>query len=124
MPRKVKSPVARWKGTVTLCDPLTIEQVMAIEDALDAATRVQPSDFLKKLKEDDGEVNTAELKWSSREDGLFIPVIMDCVEQWDLKNFTPDPFPGTPRRDSHLLVQTLWSELLSIYQGEREIPNE
>jgi len=116
----VKSPVERWAGEVVLCDPLTLEQVMAIEDALDAGIEIGDSKFLSALeKSGDGKVS---LQWSSRLDKIYIPVISQCVESHTL----PIDFarlPASPRKDSHLLIATLWSELLKIYRGEIEIPN-
>jgi hypothetical protein len=121
MPRIFKSPIERWQGTVTLCEPLDIEQVMLIEDALDALAEVNAqksgSAYLQQIGD-----GAAELKWTSREDHIFIPVIVRCVEAWELSDFTP--FQATPRNDSHLLVRLLWNELLKIYQGEKQIPNE
>jgi hypothetical protein len=121
MPRIIKSPVERWQGTITLCEPLTIEQCMAIEDALDALAETEPkaSKYLSKINE--GKVD---LDWGSRQDVLFIPAIQGCIEKCELDGFTVHPWQGSPRGDSHLLVRALWSELLKIYQGEQQIPNE
>jgi hypothetical protein len=123
MPRVFTSTIERWQGTVTLCEPLDIEQVMLIEDALDALAEVHAqkkgSIYLSQLPS-----GGADLQWTSREDHIFIPVIERCVQKWDLQNFTPSPFQATPRSDSHILVRLLWNELLKIYQGEKEVPNE
>lgn len=116
----VTSPVEKWAGEVVLCDPLTIEQVIAIEDALDAGVEVEDSDFIKSLaKSTDG---VASLKWSSRLDAFYIPVIAKCIESHTLP-FQFDKFPASPRKDSHLLVTVLWGKLLDIYRGTVEVPN-
>jgi len=116
----VKSPVEKWSGDVVLCDPLTIEQVIAIEDALDAGVEIGDSEFIKSLaKSTDG---VASLKWNSRLDAIYIPVIAKCTESHTLP-FEFDKFPASPRKDSHLLVTVLWSKLLDIYRGTIDIPN-
>lgn len=93
---------------------------MAIEDVLDAMVEPPESKFLSEL---DG--NKAKLTWSSREDVHFIPVILQCVEKNNLENWPENiDFPASPRRESHLLVTTLWQELWKIYRGETEVPNE
>lgn len=97
---------------------------MAIEDALDKGTEEIPeSKFLKKVDGGDGKVN---VKWSSREDQLFIPAIRACVEKWDLQNFpiTDTFFPSSPPQDRHYLIRFLWSHILKVYSAEVEIPNE
>ena len=120
MPRVIKSPVERWQGTVTLCEPLDMEQVMAVEDAQDALTQLEhKSPFLNKVM--DGKV---ELTWNSRYDYIVVPAVQKCVEKWDLDGFQHDPFQATPRNDSHTLINTLWAEVWKIYQGEQQIPNE
>ncbi len=120
MPRVIKSPIERWQGTVTLYEPLDIEQVMLIEDAMDTLAAADPkrSAYMEKLR---GE---KDITWTSREDYIFIPVIQRCVEKWELQDFTPSPFQATPRNDSHTLVRLLWGEILKIYQGEKQVPNE
>lgn len=116
----VKSPVERWAGEVVLYDPLTIEQVIKIEDALDESVEIKDSKFIQALNAaQDGKIS---LQWTSRLDAVYLPVIASCVESHTLP-FEFDKFPATPRKDSHLLVATLWSALLKIYRGEIEVPN-
>ncbi len=47
-----------------------------------------------------------------------------CVEKWELQNFTAEPFPFSPRKDTHKLIDWLWNEILTIYEGESIVPNE
>lgn len=117
----VTSPVEKWAGEVVLCDPLTIEQVIAIEDALDAGVEVGDSKFIESLaKSADGKVSS--LQWTSRLDAIYIPVIAKCIDSHTLP-FQFDKFPASPRKDSHLLVTVLWGKLLDIYRGTVEVPN-
>lgn len=116
----VKSPVERWAGEVVLCDPLTLEQVIKIEDALDASVEIGDSKFIQALSSaNEGKLS---LQWTSRLDAIYIPVIRFCVEKHDLP-IDFDNFPASPRKDSHALVAFLWGELLKIYRGAIEIPN-
>lgn len=116
----VKSPVERWAGEVVLYDPLTLEQVMKIEDALDQSVEIGDSKFMQSLNKAEG--GKISLQWTSRLDAVYIPVIAACVESHNLP-LEFDKFPATPRKDSHLLVMTLWSALLKVYRGEVEVPN-
>lgn len=118
MPRIVKSPVERWSGTVTLYEPLDIEQVIAIEDAQD-----ELEEYLRQ-KGKPAEDGSVEVKWTSRQDRFVIPAISKCIEKWDIEGVKPDPFPASPRNDAHTLTLTLWFELIKIYKGEKEVPNE
>lgn len=116
----VKSPVERWAGDVVFVDPLLIEHVIAIENALDAAAESKDSAFLSALSNaSDGKVI---MQWTSRQDALYIPVIKLCLESHSLP-LDFDKFPASPRKDSHALVIFLWSELLKIYRGVNEVPN-
>jgi hypothetical protein len=53
---------------------------------------------------------------------LTLPAVIACVEKWELADFTPDPFPASPRGDSHKLIDFIFAELLKVYFGEQEIP--
>src|SRR5574343_977693 len=122
--KKINSPSKRWPGHVVLHDPLNLEQVFAIEDAQDAATELEPSKFLQKVNEL-GQVQVS-TTWSSRVDGLLIPAILKCVNEWHLENFPDEPnleyFPATPRKDARELIDWLWSEIDKLYTGVVDIP--
>jgi hypothetical protein len=62
--------------------------------------------------------------WFTAIDGAKLPAVQACVEKWELENFNPDPFPFSPRGDSHHLVDWIFQEILKIYIGDLEIPNE
>lgn len=119
------STVKGFEGSVTFHDPLNIEQVFAIEDAQDMATEVEPSKFLTKISEAQGQ--TIQAAWSSRSDRLFIPAILLCVKEWQVPTLpsplTVDNFPFTPRGRASEFINWLWNEVTEIYQGETEIPN-
>lgn len=109
MPKVIESPVKRWAGRVTIADPLTLPQAQAIEASLDKS----------------GDIKTVDGKlWLSTIDENKLPAVMVCVEKWELSNFTPDPFPASPRVDSHKLIDWIYSEIIKVYSGEAEVPNE
>ena len=97
MGRVVTSPVKKWAGTVTLADPLTFTAFIAWNDAMREAhqyrtTDEKPGDYL-------------------RYSAAVLPGILACVEKWELKGFTPDPFPATPRDSSDKLLAWLLREI-------------
>lgn len=112
MSKTITSPIARWQGTVTLSEPLTLPQAEAIEQGLE-----MPKDF-----------PTEGLVFNTVGDKLRLPAVFACVEKWELKDFPADVnignFPFSPRGDSHKLIDWLFSELFKIYTGDQEIPNE
>ncbi|MBW2570278.1 MAG: hypothetical protein JRE47_13175 [Deltaproteobacteria bacterium] len=124
MSKVIKVSVKRWAGSVTFCDPLTAPQVFAIEDALDETAKTDPSSFLA-MNAKEG----VELSWPSRRTYAYLPAIIACIDDYDLKDFpdnvTKDTWPLSPRDDASILVSKLFSELIMIYRGEvEEVPNE
>lgn len=121
MSKVVTSPIERWAGTVTLADPLTSQQAYIIEQY--RATQKE----IKKHTEDSESFE--DLKESLRKLGK-VPTIEACVEKWELSNFPlnaegkPDPFPASPRGDSHKLIDWLYDEIEQVYFGETFVPNE
>lgn len=100
-----------YKGSVRICDRLTLSQVELIEAAIYDAPEIV-----------DGKVKLTSL------DKPRIPAILACVEKWELPNFPEDlsidNFPLSPRRETHNLIDRIFSEIAKIYNGEQEIPNE
>jgi hypothetical protein len=96
-----------------LSDPLTLPQAMAIEAGL------------KKNADTAAEGNNVE--WTRLDDGA-VKAILVCVEKWELENFpeivTAENFPASPRLDSHKLIDWLFGEIIKIYTGDAQIPNE
>lgn len=109
MPKVITSPVKQFPGTVTLTEPLFLPQAEVIEEALDF-----------KVDGDTIRITTLDKK--------YLPAVFACVEKWDLVNFQVDPAAQTiqmsPRRASHEVVDWIWSEIIKIYIGESEVPNE
>jgi len=100
----------KWAGTVEIADPLTIPQVQLIEAALTPPAAGE-----------DGKL------WTSALDVGKLPAIFACVTSWNLsglENVTLETFPATPRKASHALVDFIFAELIKIYSGEVEVPNE
>ena len=104
MGRVLQSPVKRWAGTVTVADPLTFPQFIAWRDAVLSAQQ----------HADDHLAYTAAL----------VPGLLACVEKWDLKGFSPSPFPATPRDSSNKLLAFLLREIGAIANeaGEDDDP--
>ena len=146
MSKTIQSPIKRWSGSVVIADPLTIPQPQLIEAGMtpepepEALTQAREKykDLLDRLGGEDKETEAARIEfsnqleknrvWSSVLDAKRIPAIVACVEKWELQKFpekvTAQNFPASPRKDSHLLVEWLFKELLDVYSGEKEIPNE
>lgn len=110
MSKVIQSPVKRWPGSVTIADPFTLSQAMLVEQALG-----------KPEADEDGRT------WLTAYDGLKLPAVMGCVEKWDLQNFVfaaDGSFPASPRNATHHLVDWIFQELVTIYIGELDAPNE
>lgn len=108
MPKTITCPVERFAGTVTLAEPLTYPQALAVEDAI---YNVQGLD---------------------RERVTFLQIhaaweraILQCVESWQLKGMTehPDRLPATPRLSAGKLATWLIDAIMEVYRDEEEIPN-
>jgi hypothetical protein len=106
MSKVITSPVKRWPGTVTLADPLSFPQAIAVEEALDT---VRDSDNPSRQ-----EINHA-----------LLPAIMGCVEKWNLEGMAdpPDPFPATPSVSSAQLLSWLFREVTALFMEDTEVPN-
>jgi hypothetical protein len=107
MPKVITSPITRWPGTVTIADPLNESQAKLIE-----AGMKQP------------DAQEGERVWLTVIDSAKLPAVIGCVVKWELENFTPNPFPFSPRGDSHKLIDWIFRELLTVYFGEAIVPNE
>ena len=124
MPKVIQSPVKKFPGTVTLSDPLTLPQVVIIDDCL--MTR---RDFFEEVEDGDNRVYKLKpgMFWS-KSDSLEVAAIVQCVDEWSLKGFpekvTAETFPGSPRSASQAVINWLLTEIMNVYQGETEIPNE
>jgi len=101
----------KWEGSVEIADPLNIEQAQAIADSLDLPQ-----------KNADGTYYTIAL------DAKKIPAILACVEKWNLKGFPETvnikTYPASPRKAAHALANLIHSELVKVYVGDTEVPNE
>lgn len=109
MPKILSSPSKRWPGSVTIADPLTLPQVEPIEEALE-------------YKPEGAQVRLTVL------DKNRLPAVLACVEKWELEGFpaavTMETFPLSPRPESSKLIGWIWNEILKIYLGDLEVPNE
>lgn len=117
MSKTITSPIVRWQGTVTLSEPLTLPQAEAIEQAQSLLQEKIKELVEKKITE----FFFLEL------DKLKAVAINLCLEKWSLDNFTPladNTVPFSPRKESHQLIDWLFDEILKVYTGDLEVPNE
>jgi hypothetical protein len=107
MSKIVTCPVARFAGTVTFAEPLSMPQALAWERSVREAQELQAHT-------------------QTEYEAALLPGVCACVEKWelkDLKEVTPDNFPATPRAESASLVGWLVRELTAIYTGSGEVPD-
>lgn len=127
MSKTIQSDIKGFKGSFVLREPLYLDDVFAIENALDESAEIEPSAFWKRINEMSGSSETG-VTWSSRTDAIFLKAILRCVERFEIENMpstlTAETFPMTPRAASSALIKLLWDELQNIYNGETSIPNE
>jgi len=111
MSKIITSTNEKWKGSVAIADPITIPQAQAIE-----------ATFKNVEAGEDGKVYLTAL------DVNKLPAVILCVEKWELENFpetvTLETFPASPRKHSHALIDFIYREILKVYTGDAEIPNE
>jgi len=123
MGKKIESPVERFSGHVIIADPMTMPQVLAIEESL-----IKSNVFFDDKKDKEGRRFLKRNAMTGMLDSEAIRGIMPCVEEWHLgnipENVSAENFPFTPRPASHELIQWLLDEILKIYLGEIEVPNE
>jgi hypothetical protein len=119
MSKRVISPSSLWPGAVVLSSPLTLPLALAWEKAEKLAAPYRAN--IHKARAD-------KLDWDivdvSEIHNIYIPVIFDCVEKWELENMPEDltaiTFPGSPRFESIKLVGWLINSISAIYRGEEE----
>ncbi len=98
---------------MTIADPLTIPQAEEIERALSI--------------DESNPVEEGQRVWLTVNDKKMLPAVFACVEAWDLsgiEDVTFETFPASPRGASHKLIDWIFKEILSVYFGEAEVPNE
>ena len=124
MPKVIQSPVKHFPGTVTLSDPLSLPQVVRIDECLLARKQY----FEETEVDGERSYTLKEGAFWSNANTVEVEAILMCVEEWDLRGFTEkvtaDTFPGSPRAASVQLINWLVVEILRVYRGEVEIPNE
>ena len=108
---KIEIKGKTYNGSVSVFDAFTLSQVELIEAAVYDVPEVR-----------DGKVRITDI------DRPRIPALLACVEKWEVSGFpetlTADNFPLTPRRETHNLIEKIFSAIADIYNGEKEIPNE
>lgn len=125
MPKTITCDIKPFVGKVTFYDPLTMPMVIAVDDAV-----LNRRDFFDEITNDDGQrlyTLKEQTAWSAP-DREALKGILPCVESWNLAGFpesvTIENFPGSPRGASKNLISWLLNQVLEIYRGEIEIPNE
>ncbi len=108
---KIEIKGKTYNGSVSVFDAFTLSQVELIEAAVYDVPEVR-----------DGKVRITDI------DRPRLPAILACVEKWEVSGFhetlTADNFPLTPRRETHNLIEKIFSAIADVYNGEKEIPNE
>lgn len=105
--RIFQSPVKRFPGSVNLPDAYTFSQLIAWEQALDAAQA-------------DGQSNNQQ--WQA-----LLPGILACVERFEINGLpeqpTVDTFPATPRKSVGLLLRWLIDCVGAVIAEDEDAPN-
>lgn len=111
--KRIESPIKRWEGYIEISDPLTFPMVKAIEVLLRPLMEPIPEEVAAQK---------SPRVWLTVSDEECLPVIMACVpdDGWHLENFKPNPFPASPRVDSHKLIDFVYREILKVYFGEED----
>ena len=107
---KTVSYEGKWPGTVTLYDPMTMQQEAAWERAM--------ANFRTAIDEGLG-ISSFNL--------AALPGILECVSEWKLKGFpervTIENFPAHPRNERASLISFLVTSIAEIYKSSDD-PNE
>lgn len=110
MSKTLTSPVKRWPGTIILSDPLSMDQVIEFNRAIDNAKLFDSNNQLFEYA------------------NALTPGIFACVEKWDLigleRLIEKKSLPGTPAKDSTLLMSWLIKSITELFNEAEEIPNE
>lgn len=102
MSKVITSPVKRFPGTVTIADPLTFPQAIAVERCIAAVRALENPTLL--------EVNN-----------VWVPAIDACVEEWHLEGVNGS-IPATPRQSSAKLVAWLINEIGVLFAESEDVP--
>jgi len=135
----------KWAGTVEIADPLNFSQVDLIQDGFENNESKELEDarknyfsYVKEHGDTDEESTRLRLillevaeknrQFHSIADKRQLPAILACVEKWNLSGIPEKPtmesFPASPRKDSHKLIESIFTEILNVYRGANEVPNE
>lgn len=110
MSKVITSPVKKWPGTVTLCDPLSLPQALAVRESYKASL---------ELAGGAEDIENVDLVAFHNE---LAPALLDCVKSWELEGLDnpPSPFPGTPRKSSAELMIWLTNEVTALFSEDEE----
>lgn len=115
MSRVVDSPFTRWPGSVTLCDYLTLPQIIAWRNAWRHAETFTHSNGESQVIDDPLEYRRA-----------LLPGALGCFESFALtglpQKLTPDNFPGAPGLEAGELANWLFRIVACEIAGEESIP--
>ena len=115
MPRLITSPVPEFPGTITLCDPLTLQQCYTISVAFET---------IKVNSEDETSTRSKKAYARSRD---ILDALIACSEKWEIQGQpekpTQETFIGSPVDKTNTLLTWAFSELQKIYFGEIVVPN-
>jgi hypothetical protein len=110
MPKTITSPVAKFPGSVVIADPMTYPGAIAFERAWKAASGLDREQVTIK------EIHYA---WIP---GLCANVLECHIEGYE--NLTPENFPASPSKDAANFASWLIGEVLKVYGGGENDPND
>ena len=110
MPKTITSPVEKFPGTVTISDPMRIDQAQAVERALHG---------IRELRE-------SKVGLSTDYDAFVIPAILANIEDSTIPGVDKDFVPASPRAASSEMINWLFTQILRVWNGSGEVqdPNE
>lgn len=121
MSKVITSPFDRFPGTVTLADPMLLEQAVAWERA-----RERADDLLEWQRDENGKIVDGTGKFRpgtvpSEREAIILEGVRACVEAWNLEGYDPQKPPYSPKAEVTNLVTWLMNEVNAVYYGI--IPN-
>ncbi len=122
MAKVIESPVKKWPGKITISDPLSMIQVLALEEVVNERDAYHKNGA---SEEGDEAVNGHSMIKSR---SLLIPALIGCVESWDLEGLDKpngiEDWPGSPLKESGELINWMFTEIWALLELSTEVPND
>lgn len=134
MGRMITSPVEGWGGTITLYDPITLPQQVALEDAgievrKYLLEKMEADGYKPSLEEDDFKKAVKKgFNFSvTKRNLIFWPAMRKCIQEWNIDAFVmpgDNDFPARPRQRSIDFLDWLLEEINKDTEEQEEVKNE